>query len=286
MALQCGGKVGLVFLVVINIIFSLMGLGLLIAGALALSDVGNVNTDHVKPLLDTIEVGSFQVGSMATNLSILFIVIGVFIMIVSGLGLFGACCQNKCMLVVYAVLVLILLLMKIVIIALWFTMKDKVESEIKAKLVTALKNNYKDDTITNSNSVSNAWNYMFMTLDCCAVNPVKGTTNDFDSTAWCTTSPGSCQATSSEVPKTCCLGVTESTYSSAPATCHSNVDSGTYNSKGCYDALKDKLLSMSPSIIGVSITIILLEILAVIFAFLVCSQAGDKTSGLSDVARS
>ena len=80
-----------------------MGLGLLIAGALALSDVGNVNTDHVKPLLDTIEVGSFQVGSMATNLSILFIVIGVFIMIVSGLGLFGACCQNKCMLVVVSV---------------------------------------------------------------------------------------------------------------------------------------------------------------------------------------
>ena len=36
------------------------------------------------------------------------------------------------------------------------------ESEIKAKLVTALNNNYKDDTITNSNS--NAWNYMFMTV--------------------------------------------------------------------------------------------------------------------------
>ena len=82
-----------------------MGLGLLIAGALALSDIANVNTDHVKPLLDTIEVGSFQAGSMATNLSILFIVIRVFIMIVSGLGLFGACCQNKCMLVVVSVLV-------------------------------------------------------------------------------------------------------------------------------------------------------------------------------------
>ena len=82
-----------------------MGLGLLIAGALALSDIENFNTDHVKPLLDTIEVGSFQVGSMANNLSILFIVIGVFIMIVSGLGLFGACCQNKCMMVVVSVLV-------------------------------------------------------------------------------------------------------------------------------------------------------------------------------------
>ena len=75
--------------------------------------------------------------------------------------------------------------------------------------------------------------FSILQLDCCAVNPVRGPTNDFDNTAWCTTSPGSCQTTSSEVPKTCCLGVTESTYSSAPATCHQNVDSGTYNSKVC-----------------------------------------------------
>uniref|UniRef100_A0A8W8KP73 Uncharacterized protein n=1 Tax=Magallana gigas TaxID=29159 RepID=A0A8W8KP73_MAGGI len=131
-----------------------MGLGLAIAGGLALSNLSNINTDHIKPLLDSIKVGSFQVGSMVNSLSILIIVIGVFILVVSGLGLFGACCQNKCMLVT-----------------------------------------------------------------------------------------------------------------------------------GCYDGLKNKLLSQSPAIIGVVITIILLEILAVIFAFLICCQIGDDTAQISGVAK-
>uniref|UniRef100_K1QT77 Uncharacterized protein n=1 Tax=Magallana gigas TaxID=29159 RepID=K1QT77_MAGGI len=69
-----------------------------------------------------------------------------------------------------------------------------------------------------------------ITLDCCGVNAVVSTTNDFDATSWCTTS-GSCQATSSQIPKTCCLNVDENTYTSAPTGCHASVNSGTYNAK-------------------------------------------------------
>lgn len=278
------GKVGTVFLVIINIIFFLMGLGLVIAGALALTDVSNINTDHIKPLLDSIPVGSFEAGSLVKNLTTLIIVIGAFILLIAGLGLFGACCQNKFMLVTYAVLVLILLVMKIAVIILWFTMKNTVENEVKDKLFVSLKDNYKEDTLTNSNSISNAWNYMFMTLDCCGVNPVVSTKNDFDSTYWCN-DDGSCLAAVSNIPKTCCLNVDENTYTTAPIACHSNVDTGTYNTKGCYDALKEKLLSQSPSIIGVMVTVIVIEVLAVIFAFWVCCQVGDKSANISDVAK-
>lgn len=278
------GKVGTVFLVIINIIFFLMGLGLVIAGALALTDVSNINTDHIKPLLDSIPVGSFEAGNLVKNLTTLIIVIGAFILLIAGLGLFGACCQNKFMLVTYAVLVLILLVMKIAVIILWFTMKNTVENEVKDKLIVSLKDNYKADTLTNSNSISNAWNYMFMTLDCCGVNPVVSTKNDFDSTYWCN-DDGSCLAAVSNIPKTCCLNVDENTYTTAPIACHSNVDTGTYNTKGCYDALKEKLLSQSPSIIGVMVTVIVIEVLAVMFAFWVCCQVGDKSANISDVAK-
>eukprot|EP00105_Crassostrea_gigas_P035431 XP_019919579.1 PREDICTED: uncharacterized protein LOC105320305 isoform X2 [Crassostrea gigas] len=65
--------------------------------------------------------------------------------------------------------------------------------------------------------------------DCCAINQVQGTTNDFDSTPWCTTS-GSCQATASQIPKTCCNYVTEEDYGSAPTACHSSVNPGTFKS--------------------------------------------------------
>lgn len=66
-------------------------------------------------------------------------------------------------------------------------------------------------------------------FDCCAVNEVLGTTNDFDETPWCTTS-GTCQATASQIPKSCCKDVTENNYQSAPSACHASVNSGTYKS--------------------------------------------------------
>ena len=63
--------------------------------------------------------------------------------------------------------------------------------------------------------------------DCCAVQEVLGTNNDFDNTPWCTTS-GSCQATASQIPKTCCKGVTPDNYQTAPSTCHASVNGGTF----------------------------------------------------------
>ena len=63
--------------------------------------------------------------------------------------------------------------------------------------------------------------------DCCAVREIQGTANDFDNTPWCTTS-GSCQATASQIPKTCCKDVTQDDYQNAPATCHASVNPGTY----------------------------------------------------------
>lgn len=71
--------------------------------------------------------------------------------------------------------------------------------------------------------------FMKFQYDCCAINQVTGTTNDFDSTPWCTTS-GSCQATASQIPKTCCNGVSEDDYGSAPSDCHSSVNPGTFKS--------------------------------------------------------
>ena len=51
----------------------------------------------------------------------------------------------------------------------------------------------------------------FFQFDCCAVDPVKGTKNDFDSTPWCTMS-GSCYRSDAQIPRTCCTGVDETNY--------------------------------------------------------------------------
>lgn len=60
--------------------------------------------DDVKPALNGVTVASYKLGDLVDSLAILFIVIGVFIFIVSGLGLFGACCEVKCMLVTVSII--------------------------------------------------------------------------------------------------------------------------------------------------------------------------------------
>lgn len=261
------GIFGIAFLI-INAVLFFMGLGLIIVGAIALKELSKINTENIKPLLDSV-----QAVVMVTTLSIILIVIGVVLMLgVFGLSIAGAYFQKKYILFQYAIFVLILLVMKIVVITLWFTMESKEETDMQGKMVSILKSHYVDDTTTNGNSISNAWNYLFLTLDCCGVNPVVSTTNDFDVTSWCTTS-GSCQATSSQIPKTCCLNVDKNTYASAPPVCHSSVNPGTYNAKGCYAALKEKLKllchSFSLSIIVLVCTTTFIEVKALSLVFLI-----------------
>lgn len=244
-----------------------MGLGSIIIGGLALSDVSEIDTDNIQPLMDTITLDAIQPLGMVKNFFIGLIIGGVAIIILivpvvavvlsdSGIKKYALC--------MYTTLFLTFILLEIIVAVQWSTTEDTVENKIKSKMDLAL-NHFKADTTTNSNPISNAWNFLFMTLDCCGVNAVVSTTNDFDATTWCTTS-GSCQATSSQIPKTCCLNVDENTYSSAPTACHASVNSGTYNTKGCFDALKETVLYYSSSVIGVACTTVILEIFAFVIS--------------------
>nr|XP_011416291.3 tetraspanin-4-like isoform X1 [Crassostrea gigas]XP_019919577.2 tetraspanin-4-like isoform X1 [Crassostrea gigas]XP_034337311.1 tetraspanin-4-like isoform X1 [Crassostrea gigas] len=259
------GIFGIAFLI-INAVLLFMGLGLVTVGAQALNELSKINSENIKPLL---ELDSVQAVVMVTAVSIILIVIGILLTLGAfGLGIAGAYFKTKFILLQYAIFVLILLLMKIVVIALWFTMKNEVETDMQDKMVTILHSYYLDDGTTSSYPISNAWNYLFLTLGCCGVNPVLSTTNDFDGTSWCTTS-GSCQATVSQIPKTCCLNINKNNYTSAPSACHASVNSGTYNTKGCYAALKEKLLYHSLSIIVLALTTTFIEVKALSLVFLI-----------------
>lgn len=71
-----------------------MGLGLIIVGSLTLKNVSDIDTDHIKSLLDCI-----QAVSEVTTLSIILIIIGVVIFVFAGLGFFGAYSKRKYILV-------------------------------------------------------------------------------------------------------------------------------------------------------------------------------------------
>ncbi|XP_052721660.1 tetraspanin-18-like [Crassostrea angulata] len=267
-------KFGKVFLVIINLVFLVLGLGLLIAGVLVKI---NALSSDVTPALNSVEVAGYKLGDLANNLSIVFIVIGAFIVLVSGLGLIGGCCEVRWMLVVYAILVLILLIMKIAAVALWFKMRTDFEETVKEELFKSLNDEYENDFLNSTNPISNAWNYAFLTFDCCGVNPVMNKTdNDFTATPWCTKDPGTCyQMGGTMIPRSCCTGVDQSNYiANANPECYRDVK-GKYNEMGCYDAVKDLISTYGNVFIAISIVVMVVEVFAVLFAIIICRQAGS-----------
>lgn len=114
-------------------------------------------------------------------------------------------------------------------------------SNFHGQMIASLEGKYSSDNFTTGTRMSNDWNHLFINFECCGVNKVVGTSNDFDLTPWCTTK-GSCQATASQIPKTCCKGFTEYDYQNAPTKCHSSVDPGQYYDKGCYSVMKKEVI--------------------------------------------
>lgn len=159
-------KLGIAFLIT-NILLIGIGTGFIIAGTLSVIEVPSLESDNTKPLLDPVLSDPFQAGGMAFGLSILIITIGVVILGVAGLGIFlisGKWFQIKRMLAIYAGFVGVVIICQIIFIIFWcgLLVNDKVEEELKDKLTVALKENFIEDTTSNIDSISNAWNYMFM----------------------------------------------------------------------------------------------------------------------------
>lgn len=250
------------------------GLVLLVLGALVVEEVSNIETDNTKPLLEPLLYDFNQAGRMVIDLFILVITTGVLNVVAAVFSIFRKCCQKRCLLGMYAFLVLVSIAIQITFIVLLDRTGKKVEGDLKEKLLAVLKENFIEDTTSNIDPISNAWNHMFMTLDCCGVNPVLSMTNDFDQTPWCTTL-GACKRSISQIPKTCCTGVDQTIYFSAPLSCHGNVTSGTYNAQGCYDVIKKKLcfhLWSCKSVLIIAIILLLFECIALIIAIVICCK--------------
>lgn len=267
---MCSPKVASIILIAINVIFFLLGIGLIIPGILLLINNDVIN-DNILPLFQQVSLGSSNFGDLAKSLPIALICLGTFVLIISVVGLLGACCcKIRCFLMVYAIIVILLLIGKIVVLALWYFMNDKFISTIKGELKTNLETKYTNDDLT-SDQTSTSWNYLFLTFECCGVNAVSSSTNDFDNSPWQTGSP------SYDIPYGCCPGVTSSNYTLTAATnplCPVT-PVGQY-AKGCYDAVYDFIKGYSLWFYIGGPMIFLVEIIGIICAiYLFCKHEKD-----------
>ncbi|XP_022326513.2 uncharacterized protein LOC111126287 isoform X1 [Crassostrea virginica] len=246
------GTAGAIFLIILNIVVLLLGLGLIIVGSLIYKESGLVN-DDISPVLNAITGGDFTLSDLIRIIAIVIIVIGVFSFLVSGLGIVGTCGKFRPVLVVYAVIVFLCGATEVFVLAEVAKLKLKLNNAIKGELLTVLSY-YKG---YNVDVISIAWNLIFYLFECCGVNK-QSLVDDFQSTAW---SRGS-----DVIPGYCCREATLSTASSLNGTSCTTAPTAqnAYMNSGCYDFLNDRLTKYSDGVISVATFILVTETLAII----------------------
>ena len=168
------------------------------------------------------------------------------------------------------------------IIVLFFTYQNRFRSELVDRLQLSIQKFYVGTPTGNSsatNPISLSWDFTQYNLECCgAVSK-----NDFSrADNWTRINPYEGNATNLVVPFTCCpLGGNKnwaqlpSNLSSATTCAKTGTDA---YSRGCYDRILDLVLAYKQYIIIGAVVVLLVEVLAVIFAFsLYCRKTDYNT---------
>ncbi|RUS72318.1 hypothetical protein EGW08_019926, partial [Elysia chlorotica] len=217
---------------------------------------------------DQVDVNLQQAGDTVAYGAIVF---GCFIIVISLAGCIGACCQVKCLLVVVSPRVKV----------------EKVKvAQIKVKVIRdniagALRDTLKNYNENSTDSTSKAFSAIFSSLECCAVEDYK---TDFKTdTAGIPFYPASVRDVSKYplvIPITCCRDVDyesnmDASFFDQHSECLKTPSEDNAYVQGCLDSIKDEIDSNKAVFIGVGVTILVIEVLVVIMAFVLCCRDDD-----------
>ena len=248
MGLGCGASFSKYILIAVNTIFLLLGLGIGIAGLVFRFGTGLLD-DKIKEALKELPVdvaGGADIYEMVSSLSLLLIIVGFFIFIVGALGCCGACCSNRVLLVLYAIIVFLLLIAQIAAVALFVGFKSSFDDALKTSFKKVLNLTYNGD----DDDLKNSFNALFQTYECCGAENYKDMPKN-------------------SLPEACC----HDTIPGGNCT-KSTID---VNTVGCITKLKDKIEKYNNVFLGAGISVLVFQLLCLIFAFHFCITIGRES---------
>ena len=243
MGLGCGASFSKYILIAVNTIFLLLGLGVGIIG-LFFRFGTDLLEDKLKDALKKLPVdglGGGDIYEMVSSLSLLLIIVGFFICIVGALGCCGACCSNRVLLVLYAVIVFLLLIVQIAAVALFVGFTSSFDDALKTSFKKVLNITYNGD---DDDDLKKSFNALFQTYECCGVEKYTDMPNP--------------------LPDACCPN-TKNNVTCAEAKAYTT---------GCYTKLKEKIEEYNNVFLGAGITVLVFQLLCIIFSFCLCVAIG------------
>lgn len=124
------------------------------------------------------------------SLDALVLMGGVLLFVVAFLGCCGAWCKNRCLLISYFVLVVVLFIAELTCGVLGFVYSEPVASTLQNELLTGIRYHY---NTSSENGITLAWDHLQYQLSCCGVTQYD---DWFNITAW---------PEESSVPHSCCI---------------------------------------------------------------------------------
>ncbi|XP_022082720.1 CD151 antigen-like [Acanthaster planci] len=155
----CGAKCIKFLLFIINFIVAICGLGLIATGLLIKFGVTDwIPIDEIANLLNS---------ELLRSATYIIIAAGAFVFLVAVCGCFGALCENKCLLILYFLLLFIVFAAQIAagILAALYT--RQISTYLETESTMFLKDDYNR---TGKELATAAWDFIQTELMCCGVN--------------------------------------------------------------------------------------------------------------------
>ncbi|XP_066995789.1 CD63 antigen [Anabrus simplex] len=229
---SCGMDIVKYLLFFFNLLFTVSGIGIIVAGGVVLADIDDYRTFMESRILAP---------------PIVLIVVGTIVFLVAFLGCCGAIKENYTMLVAYAVLLLVIFIAEFAVGITAAVAKDDFSAVMKTSMNKSLSH-YEKFTIER-----NAWDKLQTKFECCGVEHPQ----DWNG-----------HLTSGKVPPTCCM----STAPEGARCSNSTYNSPGIYQRGCFDKLKNRVKDGALVLAGVGIGIAFVELAGVVLALLMASS--------------
>lgn len=182
------------------------------------------------------------------------IMLGVFILLIGFFGCCGAIMENKCLLVTYFILVVVIFILEIIATVMLFVYRAEVEAVVSEELRNGLKHKYPPTAHDDPDGLREIWAFVQSNYSCCGVD---------NYTDWYGT-PGMDHL--DKTPPECCLNTTACV----------TADSKQVHHKGCMEVIQGGL--MKNLYIGgiIIIFIILFQVLGLVASMTLVCLKKDK----------